>query len=562
MAKSVTCCIVALLALVSLPSAVEAACAGAGTTWTCPAGSTVADVQHAIDAAADEATITFATGDYDWTAGRISLNGIDGVSLVCEALGACRVQHDGDLIYKDEVPESSNKLHRISGFVFTGTAGTGTIWFLGTHDLTAIRVDHNTFNDTGSGCTVAVFFGATDAGVVGNMYGVVDHNRFSAKNRNTTGVKNLAGQDAAWKSGLPGSSNNLFIEDNTFDYPAAGYDPGCGCIDAWSGGPTVFRYNSTNNCRAVVHGVCHGGPPNFEVYRNTIRTPDGVRHIHHQGSGEMFVFDNDVTNGGDIALLHYRSCPSADTGCNLPRCDGSQNGDGNRTPIGSYYGYPCRRQPGRDANGTLRPIFAWNNHGDRGKVDIEFGNAWGCSAPAPEDHVKPNRDFYNAVSASAQSSTTTPFDGTTGMGFGTMANRPDTCTTTSEVLDAGNGGVGYWATDVGSWNRTGGSQGSLFMCTGKDSWTPYYTPYRYPHPLVAPEACDAVTMCSNGDGCCPTSCTVGNDGDCGTGAGSDGSGCGCRSSNPEAALLSLAVLGMLTLGVGHRRKRRALPARD
>ena len=37
-----------------------------------------------------------------------------------------------------------------------------------------------------------------------------------------------------------------------------------------------------------------------------------------------------------------------------------------------------------------------------------------------------------------------------GMGFGTLANRPTTCTTGTEVADAGYGGVGYFATDQGT----------------------------------------------------------------------------------------------------------------
>lgn len=525
------------------PHRAEAACTGAGQTWTCTAGSTVEEVQQAIDAADDEATVTFEIGTYDWRDGRISLNSVDGVTLICATAGGCDVRHNRDLIYKDDVPTASDRLHRISGFRFTGTSGTGTIWFLGQNDLTAIRIDHNTFSETAaSGCKVSVFFGATDAGIDGNMFGVVDHNVFTSTERNHTGIKNLAGDDAAWQTGLPGSGKNLFVEDNTFNYPASNYDAGCGCIDAWNGGPTVFRYNDTTNCRAAVHGVCHGGPPNFEVYGNTIRTPDGVRHIHHQGSGEMFVFDNDLTNGDEIALLHYRSCLGALTGCGLPRCDGNEDTDGNWQPMTTYYGYPCRRQPGRDAMGRLRPIFAWNNRNDRGMSQISFGDAWGCDNPTPEDHVKPDRDFYNAVSAFPQSSPTAPFNGTTGMGFGTLANRPVSCTTTRESADAGNGGVGYWATDVGNWNRTTGptEQGVLFMCTATNTWTEYYRPHRYPHPLVAPEACDAVTECVAGDDCCPDGCTGATDRDCGSSASEP---TGCCSGSPAAGLTSgLALL--------------------
>jgi len=59
-------------------------------------------------------------------------------------------------------------------------------------------------------------------------------------------------------------------------------------------------------------------------------------------------------------------------------------------------------------------------------------------------------------------------------GSGTFANRPSTCTINQ----------GYWATDQGSWNQSGsGGQGVLYKCTATNTWTLYYTPYTYPHPL-------------------------------------------------------------------------------
>jgi hypothetical protein len=70
--------------------------------------------------------------------------------------------------------------------------------------------------------------------------------------------------------------------------------------------------------------------------------------------------------------------------------------------------------------------------------------------------VQPNREFYNEIS---------PFNGTSGVGIGTLANRPSNCTK----------GVGYWATDTNT----------LYVASATNTWSVYYAPYVYPHPLVS-----------------------------------------------------------------------------
>jgi hypothetical protein len=180
------------------------------------------------------------------------------------------------------------------------------------------------------------------------------------------------------------------------------------------------------------------------------------------------------------------------------------NGTGSRWDGGTFngtdttLGYPVLDQPGRGQGdlltgdhpnkvnvrtGTigwpaqaLEPIYIWNNSGTIvvGWGGAEYSNVSG-------GRVVANRDYYPPASA-IQASPTSPFDGTSGTGWGTLANRPTTCTP----------GVAYFATDQGSWNKStsnpygvqqNGADGVLYKCTAPNTWTLYYTPHTYPHPL-------------------------------------------------------------------------------
>jgi hypothetical protein len=63
-----------------------------------------------------------------------------------------------------------------------------------------------------------------------------------------------------------------------------------------------------------------------------------------------------------------------------------------------------------------------------------------------------------------------------GVGQGTFANRPSTCTAGTDPAQGNIAapGVAYWATD----------QSTLYVCNPTNTWTAYYTPYTYPHPLT------------------------------------------------------------------------------
>ena len=131
--------------------------------------------------------------------------------------------------------------------------------------------------------------------------------------------------------------------------------------------------------------------------------------------------------------------------------------------------------PASWANEKLTPIYQW---------DEATGGSGGVSSQIDIQTARmvQNRDYYfQPANQGGQTSPTAPFNGTGGVGYGTLANRPTTCTA----------GVAYWATDQGSWNASGvpydaagNQQGELFVCGAGNTWNLYYTPYTYPHPLV------------------------------------------------------------------------------
>jgi hypothetical protein len=521
----------------------HAQCTGSGTTWSCAAGSSVAQIQSAINSASNGATITFAAGSYTLSSW-IAFSNSAGATLICatapQTIGAastnpCTINFTTNTVFGGSSFSGTNTyFYRISGFVFdAGAASSGfTIWFdnasacggsgvcpvtmSGPNGLGGIRIDHNTFQDMGSGVMSLLFGHANNSGAtnpVGHYYGVIDHNSWTNSTQMTP-LEYLGWPDPTPPTNQLGTVNNLFFETNTINFAAMPSASSGGCTDAEGLAAYVIRYNTSNDCLWAVHGATHGGgTPNVEFYNNAVtldsnatgESPiDCYRCFHHQGSGTFVAFNNTFTAPGGydseiISMANYRGYangPSIDGG--IVACDGTVSGasydavtfsDGNSTPGGSNYGYPCWHQPGRDFSGNYAPMYAWNNvtggGAEVGIVNPDFGGTVPNGSYPPNNctttssgncdynsfQMKPNREWFNAVSASAQSSSSSPFNGTTGMGFGTLANRPTTCTTSSEP----GAGVGYFAEDTNT----------LYTCSATNTWSVYYQPYTYPHPLLS-----------------------------------------------------------------------------
>jgi hypothetical protein len=230
---------------------------------------------------------------------------------------------------------------------------------------------------------------------------------------------------------------------------------------------------------------------------------------HDASSGAAVVWGNTAdTDSLKNMILFNVTRKNNDTYTQLPTpdrwgyCGTAFNGTGSgwdgNTPS-AVLGYPCVDQPGRGKgdlltgifpskvnnttgtiawpNQALEPIYVWNNIGTPAP-----GWSGAFYADNSSGRVVADRDYY-AQATGIQTNATTPFNGTSGTGWGTLANRPTTCTV----------GVGYFATDQGSWNTSSsnpegvqqsGADGLLYKCTATNTWTLLYTPYTYPHPLV------------------------------------------------------------------------------
>jgi hypothetical protein len=118
-------------------------------------------------------------------------------------------------------------------------------------------------------------------------------------------------------------------------------------------------------------------------------------------------------------------------------------------------------------NQALDPVYQWGDTATGGPVYYPMNSNTA--------KVIPYRDFFVEADG-VQTSPSAPFScngSTGGVGWGTMANRPSSC---SGACASSTPGCGYWASDAN------GGVGQLYVWKS-GAWAPYYAPYTYPHPL-------------------------------------------------------------------------------
>lgn len=415
-------------------------------------------------------------------------------------------------------------LSRFSGITFTYSSGSNT--FHGTMQYAGssknIRWDHNHFK----------FITAVVCTLDGPMEGVIDHNFFQMVNPSTNNGCKIQGDsgghlgDVEWSQATQfGTIHFIFFEDNVFSggvpedcrfggrfvarhntltWPVTGSPAGGG----WQGHATGSAGNDGRSCRA------------FESYLNTFTGQSSNPNFTSEFSdgGPQLTWGNTivgmqhnlyfVNDRGNNGTYTQSATPAGWGYCGTNFNGTGSNWDQNVAPTN---GYACIDQVGRGIGDLLTGVpptkvnsttgtIAWPNQAR--EPDYSWLENWttpsggsgngflGVIDPAGGTIVN-NRDFYFQCDAN---NPTCPgvFNGSVGVGTGPFAARPLACT-------AGPGstpGVGFWDT----------TNSILWVCTvtgNPGTWTNYYTPFTYPHPLVSGMALVATPTFSPAAGAYP-----------------------------------------------------------
>jgi hypothetical protein len=411
-----------------------------------------ADVNAAISAASAGDTVMVPAGSATWDSSLLITKGIYligagiGNTIITNNSGGGVGWNDLYWIQYDPANYDLNTPFRLSGF--TWDLNNSSRWlFLGpspskTAPFTIqnqIRVDHNRIINPAAGSAQFIWNSC-------HFYGVVDNNEMIG---GTYFIKNDAQvSGSSWWSNAPqnifvsGSNNYMYYEDNLFEIDVESESNPIG--EAQYSGRYVFRYNTITGHHSYslfeMHGHQTSGDMDScfgaEVYGNQITTTGSGYTLFKTRGGRSFIHHNNITGSGTHNCYAY-------TG--LVTC----------------------------ADYTPELQIINNNYWFNSRLNL--------TGSILSDSINPGLDCAGLTNIPTAGRDVITNSTTPGVTAGPLASLPETCVEHQ----------GYWATDQSTTDLTGmvgknpatPISGTLYKCTATNTWTLYYTPYTYPHPL-------------------------------------------------------------------------------
>lgn len=432
------------------PISSRAACTGSSPKWISTADYTSVNSCVLQASPGDEITVS---GNATWPS---TLTITKGIKLIGTSNPTITGKRRLISWQPDATAQAAHATLEISNITFDADNATSAeLQYAGLINVSTSSINHvylvahnNTFRNTvGTGIFIR-----------GRCYGVASANVFD---RIGIPIRNMGNDYNSWTNEAQayGTAENFFFEDNIIQFSSTWPAGTSGWLETGQGGRIVVRYNTWDETNAAapgefwdIHGLQNpqisNPPTNCEGYstmvseyygNKIINQVNAYRWMYHRG-GWLLMFNNTLT--------------------------------GNTSPYNGITQYYCNScQITGSFNQKAANTYAWKNLANG--IEKPFlvsgtGSYPGCVS----DPIVENSDFFNYNAG---------FNGETGVGCGTLAARPNTCQI----------GVAYWATNqscseltgmVGK-NPTTPISGTLYKCTATNTWTAYYTPYQYPHPL-------------------------------------------------------------------------------
>lgn len=431
--------ILLLIFFLLIPQLTYAACGGTPTespsgTWTTYDASYDCVTDAIQNYATAGETVVIANGNATWN----SQLSIDKHLILQGGTGTITNGGSSFLIrFAPATPTQANvfelKNMTVSGAFFKAYNSSATVPI-------TINIHDNTVTSTSG------YVFETDGGPV---YGVVYSNTF---NYSSNEQFDLLGSDSNWNNFQHeyGTANALYIEDNTFSGADRPIDSGQGFKGY------VARYNDIINTGVDTRTLfdMHGDYPTWgcgtmhgEFYGNKVTSTPATLVASQRGGWALSFYNGQTSTSAIYGGKLYNDFTNDSGGC-----PAHANNSVDEDISNSYY---------------------WSNANSSG---AQAGIATAEGVPTA------NEDYWLYTES---------FNGTSGVGCGTT--RPGTCTT----------GTAFWETsqscstlaDYIGTTPTTPISGTLYKCTATDTWTEYYEPYTYPHPLRT-EAYDIVAPAS------------------------------------------------------------------